>query len=206
MLCRVTTPAGYEVGPDATVRATQSALAELDGARGVVLVEGVSDQIAVDAAAQVIGVDLAGVVVMPIGGAHAIARALGDLDARLVGDVPVAVLCDEREAPYVERALADSTRLGVRAFVCRADLEDELIRAAGIDRLDALVARVGDTAPFARMSAQPAWSDEPHPARFRRFVGAGAGRKHRYAAAIPTVLGPDEIPAPLAAAIAHVSG
>ncbi len=64
----------YERGPGATVRAGRRAWEHAAGASGVVLVEGVSDQIAVEAAAATLGVDLeaAGVVIVPIGGAHAI--------------------------------------------------------------------------------------------------------------------------------------
>jgi hypothetical protein len=57
-------------GPDSTVRALSSA----DDARAIVLVEGVSDQIAIETLAARRGRDLAteGVAVVPIGGAQAV--------------------------------------------------------------------------------------------------------------------------------------
>ena len=68
--------AGYVSGPAAATEATAVALARADSARTVVLVEGVSDQIAVETLAGRHGRDLAaeGVVVLPAGGAHGIAR------------------------------------------------------------------------------------------------------------------------------------
>lgn len=136
--------AGYERGPDATVRAGAAALEQTSRARAVVLVEGVSDQIAVDAAAQVQGCDLGaeGVVVLPIGGAQAVGRTLGELGRRLDGlaGVTVAGLCDVAEEGYFRRAIGDaglgeaSDRAALERcgfFVCVDDLEDELLRAAG---------------------------------------------------------------------------
>jgi Overcoming lysogenization defect protein-like, TOPRIM domain len=84
--------AGYVTGPAAATEATAVALARADGARTVVLVEGVSDQIAVEALAGRLGRDLAteGVTVLPAGGAHGFGgylRRFGPLGAgaRLAG-------------------------------------------------------------------------------------------------------------------------
>ncbi len=56
-------------------------------------------------------------------------------------------LCDERELGYYargwERAGAGSDGL----FVCAADLEDELIRALGAERVTELVREQGSSAP-----------------------------------------------------------
>ncbi|MGA9833870.1 MAG: TOPRIM nucleotidyl transferase/hydrolase domain-containing protein, partial [Trebonia sp.] len=70
--------AGYVTGPAAATEATVMALARADAARAVVLVEGVSDQIAVETLAGRRGRDLAaeGIVVLPTGGAHGVARYL----------------------------------------------------------------------------------------------------------------------------------
>ncbi len=69
---------GYASGPDAPLRATVDALERARDARSVVLVEGISDQIAVETLAGLQGRDLAAedVVVVSIGGAHAVARFL----------------------------------------------------------------------------------------------------------------------------------
>ena len=60
--------AGYVSGPAAATEATAAALARADEARAVVLVEGVSDQIAVETLAGRCGRDLTGegVVVLPV--------------------------------------------------------------------------------------------------------------------------------------------
>ena len=69
---------GYVSGPAASTRATARALAKVDNAVAVVLVEGISDQIALETAAVGRGRDLEAerVVIVPIGGAHAIGRLL----------------------------------------------------------------------------------------------------------------------------------
>lgn len=98
---------GYETGPDATLRAEATAWNRIDTACAVVVVEGVSDQIAVTTTAHLLGRDLAaeGVVVMPIGGAHAIGRALRELQHRS-GGVTVGGLCDVGEERYFRRAIS----------------------------------------------------------------------------------------------------
>src|SRR6201999_2771251 len=70
--------AGYVSGPAAATEATAVALARAAAARAVVLVEGVSDQIAVETLARRHDRDLAaeGIVVVPAGGAHGVTRYL----------------------------------------------------------------------------------------------------------------------------------
>lgn len=191
-------------GPAATVRATARALAKLDDAVAVVLVEGISDQIAVETAAAGRGRDLAAerVVVVPIGGAQAIGRFLTTLPAvRLTG------LCDVGEEPVFRRGLtaagvgtprtrADLERLGF--FVCVDDLEDELIRAVGPAGVEALFAARGDLGAFRSMRNQPAWRGRAPHAQLRRFLGSGSSRKLRYAGPlVRAALNRDTLPHPL---------
>jgi hypothetical protein len=63
---------GYASGTDAPLRATAAALERARHARSIVLVEGISDQIAVETLAGLQARDLTkeGVVVVPIGGAR----------------------------------------------------------------------------------------------------------------------------------------
>lgn len=70
--------AGYVSGPAAATEATAVGLVRAERSRVVVLVEGVSDQIAVETLARRCGRDLAAesIVVLPIGGAHGIVRYL----------------------------------------------------------------------------------------------------------------------------------
>src|SRR3954470_22595376 len=104
--------------------------------RAVVLVEGVSDQLALEALAERRGRNLAaeGVSIVPIGGAQAIGRFVDRFGPRGL-DVRLAGLCDAAEQGEFRRALeraglgSDLERLGF--YVCSADLEEELIRALG---------------------------------------------------------------------------
>jgi len=169
---------------------------------GVVLVEGVSDRIAIETLAARLGRDLAadGVSVVPVGGAHAIGRFLDGVGA----ESRVAVLCDVGEEPAVARAIARSPveRLGL--FVCNRDLEDELIRALGVDEVEALLEANGDLGSFRTLQKQAAWRGRPTDRQLHRFMGSGGSRKTRYARILVDALDPDRVPPPLAGALAHV--
>jgi len=206
--------AGYVTGPAAATDATAAALPRAAAARAVVLVEGISDQIAVETLASRHRRDLAaeGIVVLPVGGAHGIRRYLRlfgpeGTGARLVG------LCDEAEEHIVGRGLAaaglgaagsraELERLGF--FVCVADLEDELVRAAGTALAAEVLAAHGDLGAFRTIQRQPAWRGKDEAAQLRRFLGAGAQRKLRYARLLTEAIEPDRIPRPLEAALAAV--
>jgi Overcoming lysogenization defect protein-like, TOPRIM domain len=201
--------AGYVTGPAAATEATAVALTRVKGARTVVLVEGVSDQIAVEALAGRLGRDLAaeGVAVLPAGGAHGFGGYLrrfgpAGTGARLAG------LYDAGEERIVRRGLAAAgltgpgrpanlERLGF--FCCVADLEDELIRAAGPALATELLAAHGDLRAFRTIQRQPAWRGRDEAAQLRRFLGAGGQRKSRYARLLTDAVGLDQVPRPLAA-------
>ena len=111
----------------------------LDGAAGVVLVEGVSDQVALETLAARRGRDLVAerVFVRPIGGAQAIGKVLRVIRAHSV-ETRVAGLCDAGEERGFRNALeraglgSDLTRETMEKvgfFVCDTDLEDELVHA-----------------------------------------------------------------------------
>jgi len=206
--------AGYVTGPAAATDATAAALPRAAAARAVVLVEGISDQIAVETLASRHRRDLAaeGIVVLPVGGAHGIRRYLRlfgpeGTGARLVG------LCDEAEEHIVGRGLAaaglgaagsraELERLGF--FVCVADLEDELVRAAGTALAAEVLAAHGDLGAFRTIQRQPAWRGKDEAAQLRRFLGAGAQRKLRYARLLTEAIDPDRMPRPLEAVLAAV--
>jgi hypothetical protein len=206
--------AGYMTGPAAATDATAVALVRAGTARVVVLVEGVSDQIAVETLARRHGRDLraAGVAVLPTGGAHGVTRYLRRFGpegtgARIVG------LCDHAEEHVVRHGLAaagfgaaDSLavleRLGF--FVCVEDLEDELIRAAGPAQVLEVFAAHGDLTAFRTIQRQPAWRGRDEAAQLRRFLGAGAQRKLRYARLLTEAIELDRMPRPLTALLAAV--
>jgi len=194
-------------GPDAPIEATAAALVRAESARAVVLVEGISDQMALETLAVRHGRDLGaeGVVVVPIGGAHAVTRYLEQFGPQGAG-LSLAGMCDEGEAQHVRRGLASAglgssqnraemERLGF--FVCEEDLEDELIRACGQTTIEALLDSQGDLDSFRTFRQQPAWRQEGFDAQMRRWLGAGARRKIRYARLLVLSLDLDRVPRPL---------
>jgi len=185
-----------------------------DAARAVVLVEGLSDRVAVATLAERRGRDLAeeGVSVVPIGGAQAIRGAL-DLYGPPGLDLALAGLCDAGEERSFRRGLeraglgtdlsrGEMERLGF--FVCDADLEDELIRALGPEVVEQVVEAQGDIGPFRTLQKQPEWRGRPTHEQLRRFFGSGGRRKIRYARFLVEALELDRVPRPLDGVLAHV--
>jgi OLD-like protein len=182
--------------------------------RAVVLVEGTSDQAALNALAERRGRDLDadGIAVVPIGGAQAIGRFLerygpGGLDLRLAG------LCDAAEEREFRRGLeraglgSDLTRPNLERlgfYVCEADLEEELIRALGSAAVERVAEAEGDLSSFRTLQKQPAWRGQPVDEQLRRFMGSGGSRKVRYARLLVEALDLAKVPRPLDAVLAHV--
>lgn len=195
--------AGYASGPGATRRARDIALGRARDARMVILVEGISDLMALEAVAERRGLDMTsgGTVVVPVGGAHAF--ELHREQFREQG-VEVRCLVDEAEKEILRSAITgvidgakgpDSESLGV--FVCVEDLEDELIRAVGSAQVEAILEREGDLGSFRSLQNQPAWRDGDLTPQLRRFMGSGARRKLRYSRLLALELEPDRVPRPL---------
>ena len=157
----------------------------------VILVEGITDRIALEAAAERLGLDLDGAEIVPIGGAQAVRRV-----AAGYGDVRLAGMCDAGEERYFRRVLGDAT------FVCTADLEDELVRALGPERVEAALAEQGDLETFRSFQNQPHWRGHPVEAQLRRWMQASDNRGKRYPPLLLAALAPEEIPAPLAGVLA----
>ena len=113
--------AGYVCGPAAATDATLAALPRAAAARAVVLVEGVSDQIAVETLAARQGRDLTveGTVVLPTGGVHGMTRYLRLFGPEGTG-ARLAGLCDAAEEHIVRRGLGAA---GLGSPGSRADLE-----------------------------------------------------------------------------------
>jgi len=181
----------------------------------MVLVEGDSDRAALEALAERRGIDLtgAGVAVVPIGGAQAIGRVLAELGPCGRG-VRLAGLCDAGEEHDFKCALeragfgtgltrADLERLGF--YVCDADLEDELIRAVGVEGVEAVAAAQGELSAFRTLQKQPAWRGRSAHEQLRRFMGSGGRRKIRYARLLVEQLDPTRVPRPLDGVLAHVA-
>jgi hypothetical protein len=170
----------------------------------IVLVEGVSDQLAVEALAARRGRDLAaeGVAVVPIGGAGNFRRFLEEL---MPQGIRLAGLCDadqEREFRLaVERAGLE--RVGV--YVCEADLEEELIRCLGAARVEEVVDAQGELGRFRTFQKQPAQRARSIEAQLRRFMGTRGGRKIQYAPVLVDALDLAHVPQPLDGVLAHAS-
>jgi len=62
----------------------------------------------------------------------------------------------------------------------------------------------GDLLAFHTIQRQPAWRGEDEMAQLRRFLGAGAHRKLRYARLLTEAIPLDQIPYPLAALLATI--
>jgi hypothetical protein len=159
----------------------------------VVLVEGITDRIALEAVARRLGLDLSDVRIVPIGGAQAIRRAAVQYGGeRLVG------LCDAGEERWFRRVLGDSTH------VCVKDLEDELIRALGPARVQEVVAERGELETFRSFQNQVFWRGRPVEGQLRRWLQNG-GRQHRYPPLLVEAMEPGEIPPPLVGVLAAVA-
>jgi hypothetical protein len=106
-------------------------------------------------------------------------------------------------APAAGLSLADFLdRLGF--FVCVEDLEDELIRSLGTDRVEQVVADQGELGPLRTFSKQPAQRERTREQQLRRFMGTRSGRKIQYARALAEALDPASVPDPLARLLAYV--
>lgn len=158
------------------------------------LVEGISDRIALEAVARRQGRDLAGggVEIVPIGGAQAVARAAARYDGqRVVG------LCDAPEERWFRRVLGDAV------FVCEANLEDELIRALGVAGVEEVVAAQGELDVFRNFQNQPAWRGRSTESQLLRWMHNG-GRYLRYPPLLLAALDAERVPRPLAGVLAAV--
>jgi hypothetical protein len=179
-----------------------------------VLVEGISDQCALEALAERRGRNLEdeGISLVPIGGAQSIGRFLNlfgprGLDVRLAGLCDAGEECDFRRG--LERAglgsnltRADMERLGF--YVCVADLEDERIRALGAASIEQVVDAQGELGSFRTLQKQPAWQGRTNEEQLRRFMGSGGSRKIRYARLLVEALDLTQVPRPLDLVLAHV--
>jgi hypothetical protein len=190
-------------------------LADLVGVRVCVLVEGDSDQAALEALAERHDLRLAseGVLIVPMGGATNIARFARMLGPRGLG-IRLAGLCDAGEEGYFSRALGRALGAetvlsradleGAGFFVCEADLEDELIRAHGVASVERLLQSQGDLGSFRIFQKQPAQQGRSPEVQLHRFMGTRSGRKRDYARLLSATVDLDRVPAPLARLLEHL--
>jgi hypothetical protein len=188
--------------------------ADAFSARAVLLVEGVSDQLALEALAERRGRDLVAerISIVPIGGATNIGSFL-DLFGPQGSDAKLAGLCDAAEERDFRRGLeraglgANLTRADMESlgfYVCVVDLEDELIRSLGAASVEQVVDAQGDLGSFRTLQKQPEWRGRPIEQQLRRFMGSGGRRKIRYAPLLVHALDLGRVPRPLDRVLAHV--
>lgn len=182
--------------------------------RAVVLVEGNSDRVALQTLAGRSGRNLEaeGIEVVAMGGitnTRAFARRYGPLGL----GAGIAGLYDAGEEDKLRHGLAaagmtaalaqdDLSALGF--FRCSMDLEDELIRALGVEGVEAVIEAAGETRSLRLLAGMPAQRDWTREAVLRRFLGVRSGRKARYAALLVEALEPDQVPEPLRAVLVRV--
>ena len=188
-------------------------MAERSSARAAILVEGWSDQAALEALAHRRGLKLAAerIVILPVGGATNTGRFLHALGPPGLG-VRLAGLVDANEEQHLWRNLervglaTNLSRAGAEAlgfFVCDADLEDELIRARGAATVERLIGVQGELESFRRFQGQPAQRARERHAQLRRFMGTRARRKIRYGTLLTNALDLRCVPRALDAVLAH---
>jgi len=180
--------------------------------QSVILVEGLSDRLAVEALAARRGLDLEAerIAVVPIGGAQAIGNVLAEygpkgLDARLAG------LCDAAEEGHFRRAL-ERAGLGVDLgrtdmellgfYVCEKDLEDELVRCLGAAAVERIIEDEGESRRFETFRKQV---EKRELSRQQQLHGFMWNRKIRYAPLLVGALDLARVPRPLEGVVAHVS-
>lgn len=182
--------------------------------RAVILVEGMSDQAALEALAERRGRALGahGVCIVHMGGATNLGRFL-EMFGPHGRDVRLAGLCDAAEEGFFRRALergglgSDLSRADMEAlgfYVCDADLEDELIRALGTASVEEVIRAQGEIRSLRVFQKQPAQQGQTAEMQIHRFMGTRSGRKSRYARLLVDALDLARVPRPLDAVLAHV--
>lgn len=93
-------------------------------------------------------------------------------------------------------------RLGF--YVCDTDLEDELIRALGIEGVEKVIEAQGELRSLRSLQRQPAQRGRTPLQHLRRFISTKSGRKALYARLMVEALDLKDVPRPLDRVLAHV--
>jgi hypothetical protein len=174
--------------------------------RTLVLVEGESDAAAVRALATLVDCDLGlhGIHVRSADGVTNFSRLLSEF----VRTHPAATFCgmyDVADERHVRGALvcvaapiaADESLEPFGFFACVTDLEDELIRALGVEVVERVVEAEGELASLRRFQAMPQHRHKSAHQQLHRFLGTRATRKIRSAQRLVEALKATQLPRPL---------
>jgi hypothetical protein len=170
-------------------------------ARAAILVEGTSDQLAVEALARRRCRDLEaeGIAVVSMGGYGNLPRVLArHRDLRLAG------LYDAGEERHFLRALGRGSRDELERagfYACTRDLEDELTRAVGSEGMERVLEQQHELRAFRTYQKQPAHRERPLEEQLHGFMW---NRKQRYAVLLVEALDLERIPRPLDSVLAFV--
>jgi hypothetical protein len=199
--------AGDEINEGGNV-VTEARLERVAVMEKAILVEGITDAAAVRTMARRAGRDLdaEGVAVVTLGGGGGLETYLRRLGPDGLG-LELLGLCDvDHEARWARRleraglgSGSDLDRAAMEAlgfFVCDRDLEDELIKALGVDAVESLIAEQGDLHAFQTLTKQPYHRDGNRLDQLRRFLTSQSGRK-RYIPLLVESLEPGAEPRPL---------
>lgn len=178
-----------------------------------VLVEGLSDRIALETLANRLNLDLSAgdVHVVDIGGVTNFRTQLTRLGPRGM-NLRLAGLCDQGEATLVLHALRASD-VAPRAtldsmaahgfFVCQGELEDELLAAVGVPALLQIIERHGDWPRFRTMQRQLVYRTASLDVQVRYLM---TQKKIAYAADLIHALDLSRVPTPLSAVLRFAAG
>ena len=195
----------------ATELATENAIVRASGSPVVVLVEGISDAIALEIIAARCGRRLtdAGAAVVPMGGVTNLGRFISLFGSSRAWPCIVG-LYDKGAEDHVRKTLEAATRecdlttsrlesLGF--YACVDDLEDELIRALGTAAVEEIVEQEGQIRSFRTMQREPHHRDRPLALQLLRFVGRS---RYRYARVLAEAVAVDRIPSPVRKLLDHI--
>ena len=149
--------------------------------RAVVLVEGDSDRVALRTLADRCGRDLAaeGIDVVAMGGITNTRAFASHYGPRGLG-VPLAGLYDAADeaklqrglvAAGLEAALVPGGLTALNFYKCSRDLEDELIRALGVEAVQAVIEAAGEARSLRLLAGMPAQRGWRREEVLRRFLG-----------------------------------
>jgi hypothetical protein len=174
--------------------------------RTLVLLEGDSDAAAFHALADLLDCDLAShrIDICSSHGVTNFSRFLIQFLREHAG-ARVCGMYDAADERHVRRALAhaaipldaDGCLEQVGFYACVVDLEDELIRALGVEAVERVLEAQGELTSFRRFQAMPQHRSTAVHCQLRRFLGTRATRKIRCARLLVEASDPGRLPRPL---------